>query len=400
MSPVLARLLAGFSPLTIGLGITMTVSYGVLFYSFAILAPVIMRDFGWSRTFVFGAFSAALVAGAILAPVSGRLLDRHGGRFVLSLGTVISSLALASMMLVQNPASFFAALFAIEATATFVQYEAGFGALTQYKGNGARPYISAVTLIAGFSSTLFWPFCGWLIQHLTWRETYLVLAAVNLVVSLPIHLMLPRHSSAHATGEVAHSALPAYRPVAQGDRRRVLVLLAISFSAGGFVVAAVQSHFPRIFVEAGYTVVAATAFGAMIGPFQVGSRIIELLYGQRHHPVRVGIIANCALVVGVAFLLAIGLGWFTAILFAIFFGTGQGLAHIVRGAVPLALFGPTGYGRLTGNLGFVRILATASAPFLVALLSDTFSNQVSILFVAAVAAISMLALLPLASYAK
>ncbi|MCB1460704.1 MAG: MFS transporter, partial [Nitratireductor sp.] len=129
MNLALIRILSGFSPLTIALGITMTVAYGTLFYSFPILAPAIMAEFGWSRTFVFGIFSMALVAGAVFAPVSGRLLDRRGGRFVLSLGTVLASAALVAMVWVNGPRSFAAVLLAIEATATFVQYEAGFATL-------------------------------------------------------------------------------------------------------------------------------------------------------------------------------------------------------------------------------------------------------------------------------
>ena len=400
MNSALSRILAGFSPLTIALGITMTVAYGTLFYSFPILAPAIMAEFGWSRTFVFGAFSAALVAGAIFAPFSGRLLDRRGGRFVLSLGTVVSSLALIAMAWVDGPASFTAVLFTIEATATFVQYEAGFATLARLKGEGARPQISAITLIAGFASTLFWPLCGWLLSHMEWRQVYLVLGLINLAICLPLHLRLPDRGGKPLAVNDPATAQRAKPELTPSDRRIILIALAIAFSAGGFVIAAVQSHFPRLFVEAGYSVGAAAAFGAMIGPFQVGSRIIELLYGQRHHPVFVGLLANAAMVIGVAMLLAIGFGSATAIVFAAFFGTGQGLAHIIRGAIPLAIFGADGYGRLTGNLGFFRILVTACAPVAIAAISDSMGNAVAVLAVVAMASVSFLALLPLRRYAR
>ena len=399
MNLALTRILSGFSPLTIALGITMTVAYGTLFYSFPILAPAIMAEFGWSRTFVFGIFSMALVAGAVFAPVSGRLLDRRGGRFVLSLGTVLASAALVAMVWVNGPRSFAAVLLAIEATATFVQYEAGFATLAHLKGEGARPQISAITLIAGFASTLFWPLCGWLLAHMDWRQVYLVLGLVNLAICLPLHLALPGRGRTQREENRSETSVQVRPRLAPQERRNVLVALAIAFSAGGFVIAAVQSHFPRLFVEAGYSVGAAAAFGAMIGPFQVGSRIIELLYGQRHHPVIVGIMANAALVAGVALLLAIGSGAPAAIAFAAFFGTGQGLAHIIRGAIPLAIFGADGYGRLTGNLGFFRILVTACAPVTIAAVSDAVGNRWAIAAIVAMAAISLLALLPLRRYA-
>ncbi|MEZ5872612.1 MAG: MFS transporter [Nitratireductor sp.] len=399
-SRIVARILGGFSPLTIALGITMTVAYGSLFYSFPILAPAIMAEFGWSRTFVFGAFSSALVAGAFFAPFSGRLLDRRGGRFVLSLGTVLSSAALVAMAWVNGPTGFMVALFAIEATATFVQYEAGFATLAQLKGEGARPQISAITLIAGFASTLFWPLCGWLLAHMDWRQVYLVLGLVNLAICLPLHIALPGRGRTQHEKNLSETSMQVRPRLAARERRNVLLALAIAFSAGGFVIAAVQAHFPRLFVEAGYSVAAAAAFGAMIGPFQVGSRIIELLYGQRHHPVIVGLVANAALVAGVALLLAIGFGAPAAIAFAALFGTGQGLAHIIRGAIPLALFGPDGYGQLTGNLGFFRILVTASAPVAIAAISDANGNRMAIIAIIAMAAVAFLALLPLRRYAR
>jgi hypothetical protein len=48
--------------------------------------------------------------------------------------------------------------------------------------------------------------------------------------------------------------------------------------------------------------------------------------------------------------------------FAILFGIGQGLSSIVRGSVPLTLFGPTGYGENLGRLALVRTFASATAP--------------------------------------
>ena len=389
MTP-LKRILAGFSPVAIGLGITMTVSYGTMFYSFAVLAPVIMADFGWSRTLVFGAFSVALLASAIFAPVSGRALDRFGGRAVLSAGTVLASLALAAMVFVETPAAYLAVLIAIEAMATFVQYEAGFTAMTQIRQGKARAAISAITLIAGFSSTVFWPLCSFLLEHFTWQQVYLWLAAINLAVCLPIHLLLPRHEASRNPAAAAQET-PLPDPLTGRDRTVALFCLAISLSAAGFVVVAVQAHLPRLLVETGYTVAAAAGVGAMIGPFQVGARVIEVLFGQSRHPLWTALAGNGALLCGVALMFAFAFGTPAAIAFAIFFGAGQGLVHIIRGAVPLYLFGAQGYGKLTGNLGFFRILVTASAPFAIAWVSDLGGNQLGI---AAIVAASLLAFLP------
>ncbi|WP_156892424.1 MFS transporter [Salaquimonas pukyongi] len=397
MTP-LQRILAGFSPVAIGLGITMTVSYGAMFYSFAILAPAIMSDFGWSRSVVFGSFSIALLASAVFAPVSGRVLDRLGGRLVLSAGTVLASLALAAMFFVETPIAYLAALIAIEAMATFVQYEAGFTAMTQIRQGKARAAISAITLIAGFSSTIFWPLCSFLLEHFTWQQVYLWLAAINLAVCLPIHLSLPRHEASRNPAAAAHEQ-PLPEPLAGRDRTIALMALALSFSAAGFVVVAVQAHLPRLLLETGYTVAAAAAVGAMIGPFQVGARVVEVLFGQSRHPLWTALVCNIALLAGAALMFAFAFGVPAAIAFAVFFGAGQGLAHIIRGAVPLYLFGAQGYGRLTGNLGFFRILVTASAPFAIAWVSDVGGNRWGIAAIVLAGLVAVLPLLPLMRHA-
>ena len=398
MTP-LTRILAGFSPAAIGLGISMTVSYGTMFYSFAVLAPAIMADFGWSRSLVFGSFSVALLASAVFAPLSGRLLDRFGGRAVLSAGTVLASLALAAMFFVETPLAYLAALVAIEAMATFVQYEAGFTAMTQIRQGKARAAISAITLIAGFSSTVFWPLCSFLLEHFTWQQVYLWLAAINLTVCLPIHLSLPRHEASLNPAAAAQET-PLPEPLAGRDRTVALSALALSFSAAGFAVVAVQAHLPRLLLETGYSVAAAATVGAMIGPFQVGARVVEVLFGQSRHPLWTALAGNGALLAGTALMFAFVLGMPAAIAFAAFFGAGQGLAHIIRGAVPLYLFGAQGYGKLTGNLGFFRILVTASAPFAIAWISDLGGNRLGIAAIAAAGLLAFLPVIPLLRYAS
>jgi len=395
----LAPIAAGFNRHTVGLGVSMAVGYGAMFYSFAMVAPAIMAEFGWSRLFVFGSLSAATLAGVVAGPVAGRLLDRHGGRAVLSMGTVAASLALVAFSQSGSPAQFVAALFAVEAASAFVFYEAGFAMLAQIHGRDARLPISAVTLIAGFSSTLFWPLTAWLVGAIGWRGALLALAAINLTVALPIHLSLPRHATAPA-GNAAVDRSGSAAGITGRRRQGALAAMAVAFAAGAFAIAAVQAHFPRFFVDAGYSLAAAAGFGALIGPMQVVARILDILFGQSRHPVWVGIAANAALTLGVGLLLALPLGVAAAAGFAILFGAGQGMANIVRGAVPLAIFGPAGYATLSGNLGVLRHAAMAAAPVGVALVADRHGDAGGIALILAAAFLGFAALLPLVAFTR
>lgn len=358
------------SPATIGLGVTMTIGYGTLYYSFSVLAPEIAREFGWGQSFVFGVFSFGLLAGAVAAPVLGRFVDRHGARLVLCLGSVAAALSLALFAVMQNAWQFALITLAAEFIALAVQYDAGFAALAQAHGREARAHITLVTLIAGFASTVFWPLLQWLLTFMTWRDIYLVMAAMNLVIALPIHLALPRTRLVDRSASNAEEWTNAVD--VDGERRRRMVLMGIAFAAGGFVISAVGATLLVLMRDLGYATAIATLAGSLIGPSQVMARLVEYARRNLFSPPLTAIIAAVAMALGLSILagaLAAPLMAF-AIAFAVFYGAGQGLTSIVRGVLPLHYFGAAGYGRTMGALGSARIVASAVAPVSVIWLSE------------------------------
>ncbi len=358
------------SPATIGLGVTMTIGYGTLYYSFSVLAPEIARDFGWSRSFVFGVFSFGLLAGAIAAPVIGRLVDRLGARLVLCVGSVAASGALALFALMENAWHFAIITLVAEFVALAVQYDAGFAALAQAHGREARAHITLVTLIAGFASTIYWPLLQWLLTLMSWRDTYLVLAAMNLLIALPIHLALPK--TRIDRDETARPAIDSGTGVLPSDRSRQMVLMAIAFAAGGFVISAVGAALLVLMRDLGYTTGIATLAGSLIGPSQVTARLIDYARRNLFSPPLTALIAAAVMALGIVLLagalVAPVIGF--AIGFAVFYGAGQGLTSIVRGVLPLHYFGVVGYGRTVGTLSAVRIVVSALAPVSVIWLND------------------------------
>jgi MFS family permease len=358
------------SPATVGLGVTMTIGYGTLYYSFSVLAPEIAREFGWSRSFVFGVFSVGLLAGAVAAPVIGRFVDRFGARSVLCLGSVAAALALALFAVMQNAWQFAAITLGAEFIALAVQYDAGFAALAQSHGRNARAHITLVTLIAGFASTVYWPLLQWLLTVMTWRDVYFVLAAMNLLIALPIHLALPKTRIDTAAlpadgGPFVDATLPV-------DRTRQMVLMAIAFAAGGFVISAVGATLLVLMGDLGYATGIATLAGSLIGPSQVAARLIEYVRRNLFSPPLTAIIAAAVMALGIGSLagslLVPATGF--ALGFALFYGAGQGLTSIVRGVLPLHYFGAAGYGKTMGTLSAVRIIVSALAPVSVIWLND------------------------------
>ncbi len=262
------------------LGLTQIVGYGTLYYSFAILAPAMSDEFGLPEQWVFGALSVALFLGSLLAPTAGRLADRHGAGKVMTLGSLAAAAALAACALAPERLSFVLALVAMELASCFVLYAAAFVAIVQIGHSGASRSITHLTLIAGFASTLFWPLTTVLHQHLDWRSVYLVFAAANLMICMPVHAWLARLAERRAAP--LPSAQPAqaqdHAPLDADRARTLLVLMMLGFALEGFVLSALLLHMVPLLAALGLGsagVLASTLFG----PAQVASRLINMIFG-------------------------------------------------------------------------------------------------------------------------
>ena len=334
--------------LILALGVTQVAGYGALYYAFAVLAPEMTKSFGWAPEWTYGAFAAGLLTGGLAAPFAGRMIDRHGTRAMMSLGTVLAAASLYALSQAREPVSFFATMIALEIVSTLVLYDAAFTALTQAEGQGARRAISKLTLIGGFASTLFWPLTTALLSVYDWRAIYQIYALGYLVLCLPLHLvLLPARGGPKAVA--AHADRPNDAPAAYlvgVARTRAFVLLALAFSLQGFVMSAMSVHMLTMLQGLGLSAALAVGIGAMVGPSQVAGRLVEMLFGTSLEPTTTAWVSAALMPVGFALLLISGMTATLAGLFAIAYGVSMGLSSIVRGTVPLRLFGPAGYGAM------------------------------------------------------
>lgn len=385
--------------LIVGLGVTQVIGYGTLYYAFAVLAPEMTRSFGWASEWTYGAFAAGLLAGGICAPFSGRLIDRYGTRAMMSLGTLLAAASLYALSQARDPVSFYAAMIALEIVSTLVLYDAAFTALTQANGPSARRAISKLTLIGGFASTLFWPLTTALLSHYDWRAIYQIYALGYLALCLPLHLALLPTRGGHKPAAKAlpdHPEAPSEACLVGSARSRAFLLLALAFSLQGFVFSAMSVHMLAMLQGLGLSAAVAVGIGAMVGPSQVAGRLVEMLFGTGLRPVTTAWTSALLMPFGFALLLASGMTATLAGLFAIAYGVGMGLSSIVRGTVPLQLFGPVGYGAMLGKLSAPGLAIKAAAPLAFAILIERAGQVPSILLLIAFSAIAAIALYALA----
>jgi hypothetical protein len=145
-------------------------------------------------------------------------------------------------------------------------------------------------------------------------------------------------------------------------------LLSAVFAATWFISTAMAAHLPRLLQATGATLATAVVVGTLIGPAQVGARLLEFGFLRKVHPLLSARIAAALHPVGALLLIIFGAP--AAALFGILHGAGNGILTIAKGTLPLVIFGPEGYGRRQGLLMVPARIAQALAPWIFGLALD------------------------------
>ena len=347
----------------LALGTAQTLAWASSYYLPAILADPIARELGISATAVFAAFSAALLLSATLSPAVGRAIDRRGGRGVLCLSNLVFATGLALLAAAHGPVLLVLAWLVLGAGMALGLYDSAFATLAGLYGRDARGAITGITLIAGFASTVGWPLSALLNDAVGWRGACLTWAGLHLLVGLPLNRFLVP-SAPPPPPEDAGVPDAGAEPAS----RRAMVLLAFVFAATWVVSTGMAAHLPRLLEAGGASASAAITAAALVGPAQVAARLIEFGLMRRLHPLASARFATVLHPAGAAALVLFGGPATTA--FTVLHGAGNGMLTIAQGTLPLALFGPTGYGLRAGILSVPARVAQAGAPLLFGLLLD------------------------------
>lgn len=355
------------------LGVTQITAWGTSYYSLGVLAGPISQDTGWSRGFVFLGFTVALLVMGIVSGGVGRAIDRHGGRVVMTLGTVLVSVGLFALAHVRSETAYLAVWAFLGLGMRLCLYDAAFAALVQVAPSRGRAAISYLTLFGAFASSVFWVVGHALNEQVGWRQTLVLFALINLAICLPLHWfgLARREGEEHGAAPVAAGTASPDGPPLEGRARSVAIaLFALIMSLNGFVFGVISVQLVPLLEAAGLATAAAVWVASLKGVAQFGGRVVEIVFGRNLRAITVGRVAVGILPPSLLLLLA-GTGSLPLVVaFTLLMGASQGVITIVRGAVPLALFGARGYGAVLGVIATPVLVVNAASPTVFAWIVD------------------------------
>ncbi|MCP5282510.1 MAG: MFS transporter [Rhodoferax sp.] len=362
--------------LILGLSLAQLISWGSIFYTFALLIGPIEQELGIGRAQSSVAFSLALLMEGLCAYAIGRWIDRGHERVVMTLGSLLAALCLGLHAFVDSLATFYGVWIGLGVAMSAILYTPVFAVVTRRFPDDFRRAIITMTFLGGLASTVFIPLTAWLISLLGWRGALGVLAALQLLVCLPIHAVLlrgaPRSvqaSGGDSAGSVA--APPALRKLMRGAPFLLVGCFIVLFMA---VTAALPAHLVSLLRERGLGESWAIAVPASIGVLQVCGRLLLYFFESRFDVHMANRLIPALIPLGlVALLLAPLLGTGPAalalvLLFVLLFGAGNGMLTIVKGTAIAQYVNREHVASLNGALGVPLALARAAAPLLLGLM--------------------------------
>ena len=353
--------------IVIVVGAAQIISHAGAYYLAAVMAIPASVELSISSATVYAGLSLALAVSGIAGPTAGKLVDRFGGRPVLIASNLLLAAGLSLLALAQGLSLLLLAYAVLGLGMATGMFEVAFAAVVRIFGKKSHNVLVGVTMVAGFASVAGWTISVFVEARYGWRGTCWFWAAMNVLVALPLNTLIPRASDnidATTPTEPKDQAAEASAPAPDTDTNRekyITILLAFVFASSGFISMGMMSHLPRLLEGVGVPLVVAFSIGALVGPAQISGRILDFTFLRRLHPLIGTRIAALAHPLGIAALVVLGAPF--AALFVILHGLGNGILIIARGTLPLALFGPQGFGRRQGWLTMPAKFAQAIAPF-------------------------------------
>lgn len=359
------------------LGATTVVSYGTMQYFFGVLVVPMQRELGWSRALLSGAFSLSLLTSGLLGLPVGRLVDRHGARALMSLGSLLGGAGLVTLSQVRRPWQFYVLWSGVIALAmALTLYPVTFTVVTNWFWRRRGSALAVLTLVGGLASPIFIPLAGVLVEHIGWRSTLFVFGLIQLLVALPLHaLVLRRHPEDLRMRPDGATHPPTEKPPVPGVRLHQALsglpfwTLTTSFAVGLMAHSVILAHQVAYLIGRGFDPVLAASMAGLLGVASLPGRYLLNRLSEGLSPQ--ALLAGCYLAqaAGVA-LLGIAANPLLVWGYVAIYGAAFGAILPLRASAMADHFGRRSYGAITAASGIPIAVAGSVGPIVAGALYD------------------------------
>jgi MFS family permease len=370
------------------LSVAQVVSWGILYYALIVAGSTIADQTGWPLALVTACFSAGLITAALAGMLVGRLLDDRGPRLVMTLGSTVGVAGFVVVATAPNVPVFALGWVIVGLGQSAVLYQAAFTVITRRYGVRRQGPLTILTLAGGLASTVFAPIVAVLLTALDWRMTFLVLAGILAVVTIPLHAVSLEKSWPPHPEPLPDEDVHTVSTVLRSRRFWLLEIASIALLTAIYCVT--LTVIP-LFTEKGISFeLAAVALG-LLGAGQVVGRLLFLVLPRGTSPwVPMVIVAVLSVVLLGLLAVVPGPPWLV-IGIGVLAGAVRGALTLIQASAVSDRWGTRNYGAINGVFAAPISIVTALAPAVgAAVAAGTGSFAAMALIMAGVAAVAAL----------
>lgn len=376
------------------LAVTETISSGIVYYAFTVFITPMETELGWSRSQLTGGFSLALLIAGVMAFPVGTWIDRHGARWLMTIGSILASLLVVAWSQVNDLTSFYLIWAGLGVCAAVVLYEPAFAVMAIWFNRQRGTALAIITFAGGLASTIFVPLSDMLLRNFGWRQSVLILAILLAMTTVPLHALVLRRKPADLgllpDGETNAIRLETPRPdhtLSQALRSRFFWMLTLAFSLAYLASNAIRVHFIPFLIDSGIDASTAALASGSIGLMQVAGRVVFAPLDSRFSG-RIMVAGIFALQAAGMFTLLTGASLTGVMIFVVVFGAAYGAQTLARASIIAELFGSSHYGRISSVMAIFLTLAGTAAPVGAGLIYDYTGNYQPVLWLVIALALS------------
>jgi predicted MFS family arabinose efflux permease len=355
------------------LAVSQVIGWGTISLP-AVIGDRFARDLSLSLPAVFAGSTTMLVVTGIAALLLTNAFVAYGARLVMAVGTVVAAAGFVLLAIATGPIVYFLAWVILGISGAATLSTASYVFLNEMAGAAAKRPISALLLVTGLSSSIFWPITAALSATLGWRPTMLIYAGLMVLVCFPLYIFgLPaRHKLAGANSMASAAKRPATAP-----GKTAFLLLASAVTIHGFVSWGFSSIVIQLLRSMGTPDTRAVQLGSLLGVMQVSARVLDYVGGARWDGLTTGLIAASVLPISFVVLMIGAPAGFAIIGFLALYGMANGVMTVANATMPLVFYDQADYARASSRIAFPRnLVAAAAPPILVSVLTQSGSDAV------------------------